>query len=57
MNRLQHLHDAGVSIWLDILSRDLLESGHFAGLIEDCSVTGATSNPTIFGTDSTVPTS
>jgi transaldolase len=48
MNRLQQLHDAGVSIWLDMLSRDLLESGHFAGLIEDCSVTGATSNPTIF---------
>jgi transaldolase len=48
MNRLQQLHDAGVSIWLDTLSRDLLASGHFASLIQDCSVTGATSNPTIF---------
>jgi transaldolase len=48
MNRLEQLHDAGVSIWLDMLSRDLLESGHFAGLIQDCAVTGATSNPTIF---------
>jgi hypothetical protein len=48
MNRLQALHDAGVSIWLDTLSRDLLDSGDFAALIADCAVTGATSNPTIF---------
>jgi transaldolase len=48
MNRLQALHDAGVSIWLDTLSRELLASGEFAGLIADCAVTGATSNPTIF---------
>ena len=40
--------DAGVSIWLDTLSRQLLESGAFAELIRDYSVTGATSNPTIF---------
>src|SRR4051794_23862523 len=46
--RLAELHDAGVSIWLDTLSRDLLESGRFAELISDYSVTGATSNPTIF---------
>jgi transaldolase len=45
---LQRLHEAGVSIWLDTLSRQLLESGEFAALIRDCSVTGATSNPTIF---------
>jgi transaldolase len=45
---LQRLHDAGVSIWLDTLSRQLLEGGEFATLIRDCSVTGATSNPTIF---------
>ena len=48
MNRLQALHDAGVSIWLDTLSRELLESGAFAAMIADCAVTGATSNPTIF---------
>jgi transaldolase len=48
MNRLQALHDAGVSIWLDTLSRELLDSGDFADLITDCAVTGATSNPTIF---------
>jgi transaldolase len=48
MNRLQALQDAGVSIWLDTLSRELLDSGDFARLIADCAVTGATSNPTIF---------
>jgi transaldolase len=48
MNRLEQLHDAGVSIWLDTLSRELLDSGAFATLIADCAVTGATSNPTIF---------
>jgi transaldolase len=48
MNRLQALHNAGVSIWLDTLSRELLDSGDFADLIADCAVTGATSNPTIF---------
>jgi transaldolase len=37
-----------VSIWLDTLSRQLLQSGEFEGLIRDYSVTGATSNPTIF---------
>ena len=48
MNRLQELHDAGVSIWLDTLSRELLDSGEFEALIRDHAVTGATSNPTIF---------
>jgi transaldolase len=48
MNRLEQLHDAGVSIWLDTLSRELLDSGALARLITDCAVTGATSNPTIF---------
>src|SRR5436190_2123695 len=47
MNRLQELQKAGVSIWLDTLSRDLLESGDFQRLVER-GVTGATSNPTIF---------
>jgi transaldolase len=48
INRLQRLHDAGVSIWLDTLSRELLDSGAFAELIAESAVTGATSNPTIF---------
>ena len=45
---LQRLREAGVSIWLDTLSRELLDSGGFAELISDYGVTGATSNPTIF---------
>jgi transaldolase len=45
---LKRLHEAGVSIWLDTISRQLLQSGRFAELIRDFSVTGATSNPTIF---------
>jgi len=48
MNRLEQLHDAGVSIWLDTLSRELLDGGAFAALIADFAVSGATSNPTIF---------
>jgi transaldolase len=48
VNRLQELHEAGVSIWLDTLSRDLLDTGEFARLVDEWSVTGATSNPTIF---------
>jgi transaldolase len=47
-NRLRQLHDAGVSIWLDALSRDMLEGGGFATLVGEHSVSGATSNPTIF---------
>jgi transaldolase len=45
---LKHLHEAGVSIWLDTLSRELLDSGEFAELVREYSVSGATSNPTIF---------
>jgi transaldolase len=48
MNRLMRLQDAGVSIWLDTLSRELLDSGKFATLFAQYGVTGATSNPTIF---------
>jgi transaldolase len=46
--RLQRLEEAGVSIWLDTLSRELLESGESSDLVQDYGVTGATSNPTIF---------
>ena len=42
------LHDLGQSLWLDNLSRDLLTSGTLARYIADLSVTGLTSNPTIF---------
>jgi transaldolase len=46
--RLDQLPEAGVSIWLDTLSRTLLASGEFRDLIRDYRITGATSNPTIF---------
>ncbi len=45
---LQALSDAGVSIWLDDLSRELLQTGRVADLIEDKNVVGLTSNPSIF---------
>ena len=47
MTRLRQLQQTGVSIWLDTLSRDLLDSGEFERLVGR-GVTGATSNPTIF---------
>jgi transaldolase len=48
VNRLRHLQDAGVSIWLDDLSRKLLDGGDFMRMVQEQAVTGATSNPTIF---------
>ena len=42
------LHGIGQSLWLDNITRDLLESGTLARYIADLSVTGLTSNPTIF---------
>lgn len=48
MNRLRHLKRAGVSIWLDDLSRELLDGGEFEHLLREFAVTGATSNPAIF---------
>jgi len=47
MKGIQQLRESGVSVWLDTLSRDLLDSGDFRRLVER-GVTGATSNPTIF---------
>ena len=48
MNATRALHDLGQSIWLDNITRDLLTSGTLARYIHDYSVTGLTSNPTIF---------
>jgi transaldolase len=48
MKATAKLHDVGQSIWLDNITRDLLESGTLARYIADLSVTGLTSNPTIF---------
>jgi transaldolase len=45
---LHKLRDAGVSIWLDDLSRDRINSGSLKSLIESRAVSGVTTNPTIF---------
>jgi len=47
-DRLQQLTDAGVSIWLDDLSRERLETGNLADLLKNSHVVGVTSNPSIF---------
>src|ERR1700689_1224051 len=48
MKATQKLHDLGQSIWLDNITRDLLTTGTLRKYIDDLSVTGLTSNPTIF---------
>jgi transaldolase len=48
MNATAQLHATGQSIWLDNISRKLLDSGTLARYINDLSVTGLTSNPSIF---------
>ncbi|GAA1572419.1 transaldolase [Kribbella sancticallisti] len=47
-DRLRELADAGVSIWLDDLSRQRLTSGSLATLIQEQHISGVTTNPTIF---------
>ena len=42
------LHDEGQSLWLDNITRDLLTTGTLKRYVDDLSVTGLTSNPTIF---------
>ena len=48
MNPTKTLHDLGQSLWLDNITRELLNSGTLKRYIDDLSVTGLTSNPTIF---------
>jgi len=48
MTPTRKLHDLGQSLWLDNITRDLLESGTLARYIGELDVTGLTSNPTIF---------
>ncbi len=48
MTPTQMFHDLGQSLWLDNITRDLLSSGTLRRYIEEFSVTGLTSNPTIF---------
>ena len=48
MKATQLLHNLGQSLWLDNITRDLLSSGTLKRYIDELSVTGLTSNPTIF---------
>ena len=48
MKATENLRDLGQSVWLDNITRNLLQSGVLRHYIADLSVTGLTSNPTIF---------
>jgi transaldolase len=48
MKATQQLHNAGQSLWLDNITREMLDSGTLKRYIDELSVTGLTSNPTIF---------
>ena len=48
MKATEILHNLGQSLWLDNITRDLLDKGTLKGYIDELSVTGLTSNPTIF---------
>src|SRR6516162_10763395 len=48
MKATQLLHNEGQSLWLDNITRDLLDRGTLKQYINELSVTGLTSNPTIF---------
>jgi transaldolase len=48
MKATQALHDLGQSLWLDNITRELLASGRLERFVRELSVTGLTSNPTIF---------
>ncbi|MET0998426.1 MAG: transaldolase [Marmoricola sp.] len=47
-DHLQELSDLGVSIWLDDLSRERLDSGNLAELVKNDNIVGVTTNPSIF---------
>ena len=48
MKPTEQLHELGQSLWLDNITRDMLSDGTLARYIDELSVTGLTSNPTIF---------
>jgi transaldolase len=48
MKPTRQLHEVGQSLWLDSISRELLATGRLRRYIDELSVTGLTSNPTIF---------
>src|SRR4026207_716155 len=47
-SKLHELSENGVSVWIDSLSREMLETGELARLMKEDAVVGVTSNPTIF---------
>ncbi len=47
-NKVKHIHDFGQSIWLDLLSRKIMDSGQLKKLIDEDGIRGLTSNPSIF---------
>ena len=48
MNRTRQLRDIGQSLWLDGITRDMLDDGTLRRYVEEFAITGLTSNPTIF---------
>ena len=48
MKPTQQLHELGQSLWLDNITRTMLDDGTLEGYVSDFSITGLTSNPTIF---------
>jgi transaldolase len=48
MNKTQQLHDLGQRLWLDNITREILDNGTLRRYIDEFAVTGLTSNPTIF---------
>ena len=48
MNRTKDLQDLGQSLWLDNITREILDDGTLRRYIDEFSITGLTSNPTIF---------
>jgi len=48
MKPTEQLHELGQSLWLDNITRDLLNNGRLKSYLDELSVTGLTSNPTIF---------
>jgi len=47
-SRLHQLSELGQSVWIDFLSREMLQTGELERLMRDDAVVGVTSNPTIF---------
>ena len=48
MNRLRALAERGTAVWLDFLSREIIDNGHLQKLIDDDGLAGVTANPSIF---------